>query len=145
MSTHKTKLVFVPQQPVSRANFSFFSSLGVCETGFIYSYNWAGFFLLFTARCFNFCYTKANLSCSVHAASFKGHEVYNSKRYFLKRLFVLLRVLLLPQNEDSASFIYLIISELYWGNIMSQLNRGYYESFARAHSIKAVVLIVCER
>ena len=142
MSKHKTKLVFVPQQPVSPSNCCFFLSLGVClcEKGFIYSYNRGIFFFFFTAPCFNFCYTKANLS----ASSFKGHKVYNCKGCFLKRLFVLLTHTLATSEwllEVSASFICLIISELYRGNIMSQLNRGYYESFTRAHSIKEYIKI----
>lgn len=102
------------------------------------------FFLLFTALFFNFCYTKANLCYSAYASSFKGHKVHNCKGHFLKRLFVFLTHTLATSVwllEVSTSFIYLIISELYPRNIMSQLNRGYYKSFTRAHSIKEFIKI----
>lgn len=89
MSKHKTKLVFIPQQPVSPPYCCFFF-LWVSEKKTIYSYNRAVFPPLFTAMCFNFCYIKADLSCSACMSSFKGHKIYNSKSYVFKRLFVLL-------------------------------------------------------
>lgn len=102
------------------------------------------FSFLLLALYFNLCYTKASHSYCAYASSFKGHKAHNCKRYFLRRLFVLLTHTIATSEwllEVSASFIYWIISELYQGNIMSQLNRGYYESFTRAHSIKEYIKV----
>lgn len=89
MSKHKQNL-FSYRNNRSRLRIAVFFPLGVWEKDFIYSYHRAVFPPLFTAVCFNFCNIKADLSCSACMSSFKGHEIYNSKSYVFKRLFVLL-------------------------------------------------------
>lgn len=121
----------------------FFSlSLVVCENRlYLFIYPSSFFFSTpFLQLCFNFCFTKANLSYGVYVSSFKGHKVYSCKGHFLVRLFVLLTHFLATSDDCwKSGFICVIISELYRGNIMSQLNSGYYDSFTRARCIKKFI------